>query len=62
MAAKKMHVVIDFPRRCLRCKLCGATQGFSSELPLPMFVSIAKMFGDIHADCTNSPQPTSTTS
>jgi hypothetical protein len=48
---KKSHVVVDFVKKCLKCKFCGGFQNITMEMPLPMFVSMAKMFGEIHADC-----------
>ena len=57
MPVKKMHVVVDFSKKCLRCKMCGVMQGFSMEMPLPMFLSMAKVFGELHADCVPPTPP-----
>ena len=48
---KKFHVVVDFSRKCLKCRNCQAQQPITMEMPLPMFLSMAKIFGEIHAEC-----------
>ena len=48
---KKTHVVIDFTKKCLRCNVCKAIQRLDMEMPVQMFSSMARVFGDLHAEC-----------